>query len=111
MRTPQEVFRAVITAGLYAQPNTNLFMCNALGRAVEVSVITYDEAEQARQSIREYMRTLSGVDERNACLMDVCHAAWPKGGHAALNGQQIVAWVNRVGIVLYGNWDKRPSLD
>lgn len=109
MRTPQEVFRAVISAGLYAQPNTSLFMCNALGWALEIGVIAHDEAEQARQSIREYMRALSGVDSRHACLVAVCHAAWPKGGHEARNDQQIVAWVNRVGVVLYWNWDKRPA--
>lgn len=111
MRTSQEVFRAVISAYLYAQPNTSLFMCNALGRALEIGVITHAEAKQARQSIREYMCALSGVGARSACLVDVCHAAWPKGGHEALDGQQIVAWVNRVGVVLYWNWDKRPGRD
>ena len=111
MRTPQEVFRAVISACLYAQPDTNLFMCNALGQAVEIGVITQAEAKQARQSILEYMRALSGAGARGACLVDVCHAAWPKGGHEALNGQQIAAWVNRVGVVLYWNWDRRPYRD
>lgn len=111
MRTPQEVFRAVITAGLYAQPNTNLFMCNVLRQAAGIGAITYAEAEQARQSILEYMRALPDVGARDACLVDACHAAWPQGGHEARNGQQIAAWVNRVGVVLYWNWDKRPSLD
>lgn len=103
-RTVQEVFNAVLDAGLYGAGKPYCFMCNALrcalGNYGHAPVITPTEYALAERSIRLYLRLLAGHrGEYSDSLISAL------GLYNALPG-----WHQHLPTLegIYRNWAKRP---
>lgn len=110
MRTTQEVFRVLIAAGLYGHDTR--YMCNSLELAERSGIITAEERSACQQAIKRYMQALIPQDgDVHAYIMALaCGSAWPEGPHLPLLSScaQDAEWAEKVGTVLYWNWDNRP---
>lgn len=110
MRTVQEVFRALIAAGWYGQYSQ--YMCNGLQGAEYAGFITYEEARACKQAIDLYMLALTPQDAgvHDYIMASACGEAWPDGPHLPFfsTHREDVEWAEKVGTVLYWNWDNRP---
>lgn len=67
MRTVQEIFNVVIAEGYYGEfpfytdnPFMTGFMCFALDRAYQESLITFNERDLAKREISRYLKALWG---------------------------------------------------
>lgn len=84
MRTVQEIFDAVIDAGLYhgLHAYSNTYMCYALRAAYSVDVITTEDLCAAEAALREYLsfpgEALEGylAHTLGLCLEDYGHLPW-----------------------------------
>lgn len=100
MRTIQEIFDAVIAAGLYSMDHDE-YMCPALKRACNCSIVTLDERDNAIGAIRVYI-----ADELGSRSISLA-AALDDAGLLVLDGRDTSYWFG-VCLSIYQDWDNRP---
>lgn len=108
-RTTAEILLAVIEAGYYSgggtPHNSSLssdFMCHALNYANIYKVITPEEAVQAKDDIKEYMRYLCRYSVSDASTLWFTFLYTPDAGLTVDECETLCR-------ITYQDWDNRPK--
>lgn len=102
MRKIQEIFDAVIAAGLYSEERSQ-YMCLALGYAYELGVISEKEHDKGIKSINGLIRRLPRY---HGCRDTPPLACYLK----ALKGDFTEVAPFSECLAVYKNWEKRPRI-